>query len=55
LEKHSIKVAGVDVSKPKLDVAMDGVSEVFGVTNNKDGWENLAKRLKEHGVTRVLD
>jgi transposase len=53
MEKHSIKVAGVDVSKPKLDVAMDGVSEVFVVTNDKAGWKKLAKRLKEHGVTRV--
>jgi transposase len=53
MTEHTIKAAGVDVSKMKLDVAIVGVSEIFVVTNDKVGWKSLKKQLKDHGVTRV--
>jgi transposase len=51
--KHNIKVAGVDVSKKKLDIAVIGVLKPFVVTNDETGWESLEKQLREHGVSRV--
>lgn len=49
----TIKAAGVDVSKKKLDIAIVGVPEVLVVTNDKAGWKSLKKQLKAYGVTRV--
>jgi transposase len=53
MAKHSMKVAGVDVSKKKLDVAISGVVKTFVVTNDELGWQSLEKQLREHGVSRV--
>jgi transposase len=38
---------GVDVSKKQLDVAIRPLGKVFGVTNDRKGISQLAKRLKE--------
>jgi len=53
MTEHNIKVAGVDVSKKKLDVAITGVLATVVVTNDEAGWKSLEKQLMEHGVTRV--
>ncbi|MGI6857067.1 IS110 family transposase, partial [Mesorhizobium sp. 1B3] len=48
----SMKCAGVDVSKAKLDVAVfDG--QRFVETNDADGHRRLAARLRAAGVKRV--
>ena len=49
----STKVAGIDVSKSKLDVALHGSDAAIEVTNGSEGFERLGQWLEAHGVERV--
>jgi transposase len=49
----STKVAGVDVSKRKLDVAVHGREDLCAVTNDQRGFEALVAWLQERNVSRV--
>jgi transposase len=51
--KASTKVAGIDVAKSKLDVAVHGSSQVVGFTNDSEGFERLGAWLSAQGVSRV--
>lgn len=46
-------VAGIDISKAKLDVAVHGSSGTFVVSNDPAGWRELVQRLHRCGVNRV--
>lgn len=52
MAKHSIISAGIDTSKSKLDIAVHG-GMAFTVSNNDAGWQQVAVRLQEAGVTRI--
>ena len=45
--------AGIDTSKAKLDVALQGRAEHWQVDNTSVGWRRLAADLFKAGVTRV--
>jgi transposase len=45
--------AGIDTSKAKLDVAIDGKAECWQVANTPSGWRRLAAALLKIGVGRV--
>jgi len=49
----STKVAGIDVSKSKLDVAKHGASEAVRFANNAEGFEQLGSWLAAEGIERV--
>lgn len=51
--KISTKVAGIDVSKRRLDVAAHGQDALAGFDNDEAGWRALAVWLDERGVGRV--
>ncbi len=51
--KTNTKVAGVDVSKLMLDVAVHGVEEMLQVANTPAGFEALGRWLEKHQVGRV--
>lgn len=51
--KTSTKVAGIDVSKARLDVAIAGGGGELAVRNDAAGLETLAAWLSEHQVQRV--
>jgi transposase len=51
--KTSTKIAGIDVSKSKLDVALHGSDAATQVSNGPDGFERLGRWLAEHEVERV--
>lgn len=51
--KRSTKVAGIDVSKSKLDVALHGSDAPIEVSNDGAGFERLGQWLELHGVKRV--
>lgn len=51
--ERNTKIAGIDVGKRLLDVALHGCGEAFQATNDADGWEGLAGWLRERGVRRV--
>ncbi len=53
MAKHSIKCAGIDIGKRKLEVALDGCAERLVVDNTADGHRKLADWLREHRVKRV--
>lgn len=46
-------VAGVDVSKRRLDVAVLGTGETFALDNDEAGWAELSARLKDAEVKKV--
>lgn len=46
-------VAGIDISKAHLDVALDGRDERLRVPNTLDGCRQLVAWLRQHGVGRV--
>jgi transposase len=48
------QVAGIDVSKARLDVALAGGKEVKAWPNNPDGWERLSKWLGKQKVELVV-
>lgn len=47
------KVAGIDVSKRVLDVAVHGLEEMIQTPNLASGFVELGRWLKRHGVGRV--
>lgn len=49
----NMAVAGVDVSKAKLDVAVYGTELHWQVSNDAAGWRDLAARLRKCGVGKV--
>jgi transposase len=51
--KSTTKVAGVDVGKRRLDVAVHGQAEQLQVDNDEKGRVQLVAWLQEHAVTRV--
>src|SRR3954466_13803783 len=51
--KSITKVAGVDVGKRRLDVAVHGQAEQLQVANDLAGRAHLAAWLQGHAVTRV--
>lgn len=52
-KKSSTTIAGIDVGKRQLDVAVHGLSEQFQVGNDAAGWEALVIWLAEGSVGRV--
>jgi transposase len=52
-DKSNTKIAGIDVSKLKLDVAVHGRDEVAQVANTPAGFAGLGLWLRSCGVTRV--
>lgn len=46
-------IVGIDVSKDKLDVAVDPTGECFQVANDADGWQTLRRRLEEIGPRAI--
>ena len=55
MERHksSTKIAGIDVGKRRLDVALHGQAQTLAVDNDEAGIRRLIDWLKSHGVTRV--
>ena len=53
MSKHSIVCAGIDTSKRKLDIALDGSAERLQVSNTAAGQTRLADWLQQHRVKRV--
>src|SRR5690242_2807907 len=53
MSKHSTMSAGIDTSKRKLDVALDGKAERLQVDNTPEGHERLAVWLQQHRTKRV--
>jgi transposase len=51
--KTSTKIAGIDVAKAKLDVAVHGLEDTIVVENGLAGFKRLATWLAGHGVGRV--
>ena len=51
--KTNTAVAGVDVSKRTLDVAVHGLEETLQVANTPAGFETLGRWLASHQVRRV--
>lgn len=51
--KLTTKVAGIDVSKPLLDVALYGSEDMLQVSNDATGFAELVSWLKARGVVRV--
>lgn len=51
--KSTTKIAGIDVAKAKLDVAVHGEEAELQVANTEAGFVELVARLKAHGVHRV--
>lgn len=46
-------VAGIDISKARLDVALHCRDERLETRNAPEGWQRLSAWLAEHGVSRV--
>ena len=53
MAKHTTICAGIDISKRKLDVAIDGSSERLQVGNTAEGHKALLEWLRRHKVKRV--
>jgi transposase len=55
MERHkpSTKIAGIDVGKRRLDVALHGETQTLAIDNDQAGIRGLIDWLKSHGVTRV--
>lgn len=55
MERHksSTKIAGIDVGKRRLDVALHGQAQTLAIDNDQAGIRGLIDWLKSHGVTRV--
>ncbi len=51
--KPNTNIAGIDVAKAKLDVAVQGQEAEIQVANSEAGFVELAAWLKAHGVGRV--
>jgi transposase len=53
MTQTNITTAGIDTSKLKLDIAVNGRTERWQVANALPGWRALAGNLAKAGVTRV--
>src|SRR5882757_3212944 len=53
MTKISTRTAGIDTSKAKLDVAIEGLDERWQFDNALPGWRRLAENLTKAGVARV--
>ena len=53
MSKHITVSAGIDTSKRKLDVALEGRSDRLQVDNTPEGHERLSDWLRRHGVNRI--
>jgi transposase len=53
MTQTNTKTAGIDTSKGKLDIAIDGSTTCWQVENTAIGWRHVAERLAAAGVTRV--
>ena len=53
MSKHNMVCAGIDTSKRKLDVALNGRGERLQVSNAAEGHTKLAEWLRRHRVKRV--
>jgi transposase len=53
LAKRTTKSAGIDTGKRKLDIAIDGSSELLQVDNTPEGHATLVAWLRKHRVKRV--
>jgi transposase len=53
MTKISTITAGIDTAKHKLDIAVDGQTTRWQVSNTLSGWRHLATELKKAGVSRV--
>jgi len=53
MSKFNTKVAGIDVAKAKLDVAIHGQAATLTVVNGPSGFAELTAFLKKSGVQRV--
>jgi transposase len=53
MSKHSMICAGIDTSKRKLDVAVDGSSKQLQVGNDGAGHRTLSGWLRQRRVKRV--
>lgn len=51
--QSNTRIAGVDVSKPRLDVAIHGSQAMLQVANTPRGHAELIVWLRDHGVGRV--
>ena len=53
MSKHITVCAGIDTSKRKLDVALEGTNEQQQVTTTPEGHERLLEWLRRRGVNRI--
>jgi transposase len=53
MTQTSIKTAGIDTAKAKLDIALHDGAERWRLANTLSGWRALAANLAKVGVTRV--
>ena len=53
MAKHTTICAGIDISKRKLDVAIDGSSLLLQVENTAEGHRVLLEWLRRHKVKRI--
>jgi len=53
MTKTSMKVAGIDTAKDKLDIAVHGQALRWQVENLLQGWKRLGSELAKAGITRV--
>jgi transposase len=53
MAKTTTRTAGIDTSKGKLDIAIQGEPGGFTFPNTPDGWADLVRRLTDAGVQRV--
>lgn len=50
---NSTTTAGIDTSKATLEVAIHGADSAFSAANAANGWDDIIRRLRQAGVTRV--
>lgn len=53
IPQHSTLVAGIDVAKSRLDLAIHGRDDRLGTPNTPAGWKQMAIWLRQAGVARV--
>ena len=53
MSQHITVSAGIDTSKRKLDVALEGKNDRLQVDNTPEGHERLSDWLRLHGVNRI--
>lgn len=53
MDKSSMKVAGIDTGKHRLDVALAGAADELTVANDAAGQARLLRWLRDHGAERI--